>query len=192
MLPSPIASSPIAVENRAFVYTTTHRGKLKELCKRWHNMNVAISAPFIALPPLLQLFQSKKMDVQGTWLRSDLCHSLASESICAYQRSKTKDQRSRTRDQGQRIKNQGPGIKDQRARTKDQRSRTGDQWSMIENQRYWQVWEVIQGRRWRRDYLHISACFVSQFQAVNDENRRRWESRRPGKERQICERMIGD
>ena len=63
-------SSPIAVENRAFVYTTTHRGKLKELCKRWHNMNVAISAPFIALPPLLQLFQSKKYRKAVRWCAS--------------------------------------------------------------------------------------------------------------------------
>ena len=116
-------SSPIAVENRAFVYTTTHRGKLKELCKRWHNMNVAISAPFIALPPLLfQLFQSKKMDVQGTWLRSDLCHSLASESICAYQRRKTKDQKSRTRDQGSKSKDQGSKIKDRGSMINDRES----------------------------------------------------------------------
>ena len=72
-------------------------------------MNVAISAPFIAVPPLLQLFQSKKMDVQGTWLRSDLCHSLASLRI-NLRVSKSKDERSKIKDQGSMIDDQGSTI----------------------------------------------------------------------------------
>ena len=93
-------------------------------------MNVAISAPFIALPPLLQLFQSKKMDVQGTWLRSDLCHSLASLRI-NLRVSKIKDERSKIKDQGSRTKDQKSRTRDQGSKSKDQGSKIKDRGSMI-------------------------------------------------------------
>ena len=71
-------------------------------------MNVAISAPFIALPPLLQLFQSKKngrpRDVAALRLVS------LSGIRINLRVSKIKDERSKIKDQGSRIDDQGSTI----------------------------------------------------------------------------------